>query len=194
MGKKLEWKSLNKELLLKTRIMDINTQSAVSPEGNVSTFIVLDAPDWAIIVPFLDKDQAYQEYGITEDCFLMVSQWRHGSESLSTEFPGGVVDKGEDPLIGAKRELLEETGYEAGEVIHLGSINPNPAIYKNTLHIYCAKHLKNTHTLNLDDDEFVSFKAVPVTEVKANMGKEPYVHALMATALMYYCQSEKSEI
>ncbi len=187
----LTWKTKNKELLLETRIMDVNTQVAVSPEGNESTFIVLDAPDWAIIVPLLHREQALLDFEIDEDCFLMVSQWRHGSECLSIEFPGGVVDKGEDPLKGAKRELVEETGYEAGDIFHLGSINPNPAIYKNNLHVYGAKNLQNTHKRNLDEDEFVSFHAIPVREVTENMGKPPYVHALMGTALMYFLQQKK---
>ncbi len=191
MSKNLTWTTKEKSLLLKTRIMDIHTQTSISPNGNTSQFIVLDAPDWAIIVPFLKRSDAKAQYNIDEDCFLMVTQWRHGSEELSIEFPGGVVDKGEEALEGAKRELLEETGYEAQEIVHLGSLNPNPAIYKNTLHVYAAKELRNTHSLHLDEDEFVSFQAIPVSEVKANMGKKPYVHALMATALLLYVQNEK---
>ncbi len=191
MSKNLTWTTKDKKHLYSTRIMEVNAQTAISPNGDESSFIVLDAPDWVIAVPFLDKKQAYIVHNIDEDCFLMVSQWRHGAEELSIEFPGGVVDKGEDPLKAAKRELLEETGYDASEIIHLGSINPNPAIYSNTLHIYGAKALSNTHTLDLDDDEFVSFQAIPVREVIQDMGKKPYCHSLMATALLFYLQNEE---
>ncbi len=188
----LIWNTTEKNIILQTRIMDVNEQKAVSPEGNESTFIVLDAPDWVITIPFLDKEQAQKEYGIPEDCFLMVTQWRHGNEQLSTEFPGGVVNENEPHQVGAKRELLEETGYDAGEIKHLGSINPNPAIFSNTLHVYSAKQLTNTKIRNLDEDEYVRFQAIPVREVKANMGKAPYTHALMGTALMYYIQNENN--
>ncbi len=189
--KKLAWKPTEKSLLLQTRILDVQSQKAISPEGNESTFIIFDAPDWVITVPFIHREQAKKEFGIDDDCFLMVCQWRHGSECISVEFPGGVIDKGEEPLIAAKREFVEETGYESEEIIHLGSLNPNPAIFSNTLHVYGVKNCINTHKRNLDDDEYVSFQAIPTKEVLANMGKKPYVHALMSTALLLFLQNKE---
>ncbi len=191
MNENIEWKTKKRELLLQTRIMSVNTQTSISPEGDESSFIILDAPNWVVCIATLDREQAKKDFNIDEECFLMVNQWRHGSEELSIEFPGGVIDSGEAPSTAAKRELLEETGYKAGALTHLGSVNPNPAIFSNTFHIYCAKDLENTHSLNLDDDEYVLSTAVPIREVCDNMGKKPYSHALMATALMLYVQNEK---
>ncbi len=191
MKENLTWITKEKTQIFNARIMEICNQSAISPDGEESHFIVVEAPDWVITIPVISADQAKKEYGIDEECFLMVSQWRHGSEELSIEFPGGVIERGEDPSIGAKRELREETGYAANDLIHLSSLNPNPAIFKNTLHIFLAKNLTNTHSLNLDHDEYVGFKAVPVREVITSMGKKPYTHALMSTALLLYIQNEK---
>ncbi len=188
--KNLIWDTKKRELLFETRILDVMSQVSTSPEGDESTFVVLDAPDWVITVATLNRQQSKDDFGIDEECFLMVRQWRHGSEEISIEFPGGVIDRGEDPLFAAKRELLEETGYKAGSISHLGSMSPNPAIFRNTLHVYFASELKNTHELNLDDDEYVSAMAIPVREVYKNMGKKPYIHALMGTALMYYMQKD----
>jgi 8-oxo-dGTP pyrophosphatase MutT (NUDIX family) len=122
------------------------------------------------------------------ESFLMVKQWRHGAEQLSVEFPGGVIDKGEDPAQAAARELLGETGYRADELTLGASISPNPAIMDNLCHIFFARNLINTYRLDLDDDEFVNTEAIPVTHVIKEMGRGLYIHALMSAALFFYIQ------
>lgn len=163
-------------------------QAAISPDGIENEYIVLDTFDWVITIPILDKNQAKDEYGIQEPCFLMVSQWRHGTKQLSTEFPGGVIDAGENPQDAAKRELLEETGYKSDNIIFLGTMSPNPAIFSNRVHFFAAKNLINTKQLDLDADEFVSTTAIPIAQVCAKMGQSPYTHALMGSALHLYTQ------
>ncbi len=171
----LTWEKKNKTLLLKTRIADITEVEYTSPEGKTSPFIVMDAPDWVITVPLL--------HTADEDFFLMVQQWRHGSSQISIEFPGGVINKGEKPEDGARRELLEETGYDAKKLIHLGSMSPNPAIMSNKIHFFAALDLINTKKQHLDDDEYVQFLLEPVKKIYGSMGEEPYIHALMCAAL-----------
>ena len=186
----LKWSPTQRKSLLKTRIMEVFAQESVSPEGTDSSFIVLDAPSWVITVAVLNKEQALADFNIDEECFLMVTQWRHGNEKLCTEFPGGVIDDGENPEVAAKRELLEETGYNANTITHLATVSPNPAIFSNSLHVYLARDLVNTKKLQLDHDEFVTATAIPVKEVIKNMGNSDYSHGLMATALMFYIQSQ----
>lgn len=172
----LIWKLKDKKAILKTRVFTVNEKTCISPEGNEGIYIVNDAPEWAIVIPEL------------EDSFLMVKQWRHGEDGLSIEFPGGVIDKGENPEEGIRRELLEETGTIAKELIHLGSLNPNPALFSNHVHIYCARNLEFTNTQNLDEDEFLNCIKIPKAEVFKKMGSKEYPHALMASALSLYFQ------
>ncbi len=167
----LNWSETEKSELLKTPVFTVNRTTSVSPEGKTAHFIVNDAPDWAIVIA---------EDG---DDFLMVKQWRHGENALSVEFPGGVVDNGETPEQAARRELLEETGFLASEFISLGSMNPNPALFRNHVHFFCARGLSKKDSQHLDKDEFVSFFKVPKIEVAKKMGSEEYPHALMAAAL-----------
>jgi 8-oxo-dGTP pyrophosphatase MutT (NUDIX family) len=109
---------------------------------------------------------------------------------LSLEFPGGVFEPGENAEEAAGRELLEETGYKAGKIRKLGEFSPNPAIMSNRVHIFLAEDLVDTGRQGLDADEFVEIETVDVDAVCEGMGKPPYVHALMGTALAMYLTRE----
>ena len=144
------------------------------------SFSVIEASDWAIIVPVLETPQGKQ--------FVMVRQWRHGSQCLSLEFPGGVFEPGENPKEAAARELQEETGYKPGKIRKLGELSPNPAIMSNKVHFFLAEDLIDTGSQRLDPDEFVDAELVGADTVLKNIGKVPYIHALMGTALALYLQ------
>lgn len=89
--------------------------------------IKIKAPDWVTII--VEKDNT----------FLVEKQFRYGSNSNIEEFPCGMVEKDEDPLDAAVRELEEETGYrlcDKNNVIKMGATNPNPAFMTNTMHYF----------------------------------------------------------
>jgi 8-oxo-dGTP pyrophosphatase MutT (NUDIX family) len=180
----LIWKEENRVELHKTGFLSLCSADCVSPLGVTRSFTVIDCPDWAIVVPVLDGPGGRK--------FLMVRQWRHGSQELSVEFPGGVLEKGEDPETGAGRELAEETAYKAGRLVKLGSMSPNPAIMSNRVHYFLAENLTPLPRQNLDEDEFVDVLTLDEKEVIANMGKAPYVHSLTAAALaLYLCGKDR---
>ena len=170
----LEWAEKEKGELLKTKVLTVNEITSVAPNGETGDYIVMDAPDWVIVIPELNGN------------FLMVKQWRHGNKSLSIEFPGGVINHGEAPEDAAKREMQEETGYSAGTLTYLGSANPNPALMRNHVHFFAAGDLIGTGIQHLDEDEFVEYMQIPIEEVYANIGSEVYPHALMMSALLAY--------
>jgi 8-oxo-dGTP pyrophosphatase MutT (NUDIX family) len=147
----------------------------------LKTFTVLDAPDWAIVIPVLETEGGRQ--------FVMVRQWRHGAGELSLEFPGGVFEKGENAETAAARELKEETGYSAGKIQKLGEFSPNPAIMSNRVHFFLATELSSPAGQQLDEDEYVEVETHTVEEVLGGMGKPPYIHALMGTAMALYLQN-----
>lgn len=178
MKEKLKWDETHSCELLKTRILTVTERESISPKGDSGKYIVMDAPDWVIVIPVLE-----------EPCrFIMVKQWRHGIKSLSTEFPGGVIDEGEEPSCAAERELLEETGYKAGTLEYLGSFSPNPAIMSNKVHCFTAKKLKRVAEQKLDNDEFVEYFEMTQEEVFQKMGSSDFSHALMVAALELFRQ------
>jgi 8-oxo-dGTP pyrophosphatase MutT (NUDIX family) len=174
----LIWKEQSRKARFKNRIFTIQDLVCVSPGGEEGTFSVMDCQDWAIVIPVLYTPAGKE--------FIMVRQWRHGSQALSLEFPGGVCEPGEAPEAAAMRELSEETAYTPGCLLKLGEMNPNPAIMTNRVHFFMAKDLRDTGKRNLDTDEYVDVEIVPADTVIRTMGKPPYVHSLMAAALMLY--------
>lgn len=179
----LKWEQKQKEILLKTCVFDVTSCHNCSVNGAAEgDYIILDARDWVIVIP---------EHN---DNFLMVKQWRHGINKLSIEFPGGVIDKGEDPKTAALRELQEETGYTAKKIVKLAEVNPNPALFSNKCHIFLAENLEKVGNQNLDSDEFINYMELSKNEVLEGMGTEQFPHALMGTALLRYISYRRPRI
>ncbi|MDR2070443.1 MAG: NUDIX hydrolase [Treponema sp.] len=183
----LIWNEKCRQERFKNRIFTIQERVCVSPHGEEGTFSVMDCPDWAIVIPLLDAPAGKEKAG---GFFVMVRQWRHGSRTLSLEFPGGVCEKGEAPEAAAARELSEETAYTPGRLLKLGAMSPNPAIMTNRVHFFLAEDLRDTGKRNLDADEYVDVEIVPAETVIRDMGKPPYIHSLMAAALMLYLRTK----
>lgn len=171
----LAWTVLEKRTIADCRVFTLTERVSESPEGRQARFSVLESRDWATVVPLLRRPDG--------DYFLMVRQYRHGLGEVCVEFPGGIVDPGETPLEAAGRELLEETGFHAGRMRLAGSLSPNPAILANHFHVFLADMLEGGGDQDLDEDEILDAFLVPVAEVRKSMGKPPYSHSLMVTAL-----------
>ncbi|MGP1438860.1 MAG: NUDIX hydrolase [Treponema sp.] len=180
MKKSIEWKPISNSVTYSTRVFEVQSIKSISPHGEEKTFISLKSPEWVIVVPIVKKNN--------EKYFVMVRQWRHGTSCVLQEFPGGVVNEGEALEIAAKRELEEETGYKAIKIEKLDSLFPNPAIMQNMCHIFFAECEEHEGEQHLDDDEYIEISLVPYKDVIMNMGKPPFQHALMSSAMFLYLQ------
>ncbi|QSH94246.1 NUDIX hydrolase [Treponema phagedenis] len=175
------WAPQGSKEICETRVFTVKEIESLSPKNEKKTFVSIFAPEWVIVIPRI-VDSTGTAY------FLMVTQWRHGSAALSTEFPGGVVDKGETPEQAGLRELLEETGKEAVHIEPLGILYPNPAIMQNRSHVFLADCGEKTVAKHLDLDEFLESEAFPVHEILKKLGQPPFDHALMCSAMFLYLQ------
>lgn len=137
------------------------------PNGKLLDATVMEYRSWANVVA-LTKDRKV----------VTVRQYRHGAKMDFLEFPGGIVEDGEDPFLGIQRELLEETGYQASRVVEVGTLYPNPALQTNRIFCYLAFDAELVAMQHLDDGEDIEVELVPLDELIALAKRGEFLHAL----------------
>lgn len=141
-------------------------------------FYALQAPDWINVIPVTPQGEV-----------VLVEQFRYGLLQPTLEIPGGMIDPGEEAGEAALRELREETGYEADEMVSLGRVSSNPAILTNFAHLFLAKGCRHVGGYNPDTDERINVHRVPRERFIA-MAREGTIHhcivmAAVARLLLY---------
>jgi ADP-ribose pyrophosphatase len=138
---------------------------------NHKVFSMIACPDWVNVMCLTADDR-----------LVLVRQFRPGAEAITLEIPGGVVDPGESPLEAARRELAEETGYEARRWFELGTTLPNPALQSNTCHHWLALDAEATAERHPDPDEAIGLVTCPLARVPELVRAGEISHALVLAA------------
>ena len=170
------WRRTDAERVQRCGIFSLDRVRFEPPEGGEARpFWVLDLPEWINVIALTADDHV-----------PMVRQYRFGIESLTLEIPGGMCDAEEDPLIAARRELLEETGYEADEWSELGWVHPNPPLQNNRCHTFLARGARRVGEPQPDIDERIEQVLVPLSEIPQKMADGEITHALVIAAFQLY--------
>lgn len=167
------WDILKSEVAYRCRIFSVQrNQSRSQQSGKEHDFYVLDLRDWVNIVPITADERV-----------VMVRQFRHGIGALTLEVPAGIIDDTDpSPAVAAARELREETGYIAKDVIPLGAVHPNPAIMNNTCHMFAAYGVDKFAEQELDHTEELTVETVPLVEIPAMIRSGAISNALTVVA------------
>lgn len=155
----------------------IKTNRCRSPRtGKEHDFYVIDFPNWVQILPITSDDQV-----------VMVRQYRHGCGRIFLELPGGLIDENDlSPHQTAKRELLEETGYCAENLILLTRIYPQPAVLNNKGLTYLARQVKKVAKPNLDAAEDIEVCLVKLQKIPEMIRGGEINHGQTVMALSLY--------
>jgi ADP-ribose pyrophosphatase len=139
--------------IYKGRIVDLRLETVTLPNQVTVTLEMVRHPGAAAIVP------VHQDGSVT-----LVHQYRYAADGYIWEIPAGKLDTGEDPLQCAARELQEEVGLRAGELVRLGVIFTAPGFCDERIHLFLARQLTATAP-RLDDDEVLSVSRIPLPQV-----------------------------
>ncbi len=169
----LRWERRAKRTLMSTRVLDLCGVTYFHPKRQIEKeFTCLSAPDWVNVVPLTKAGEV-----------VLVKQFRYGTNDFSLEVPGGVMEKGEDPVEAGVRELAEETGFGGGKATLLASVHPNPAIQENRCHLVLIEGAELLHALDWDPDEELETSLVPLEQALELARSGKITHSLCVCAL-----------
>lgn len=171
----MKWKVLESEYLFTEPWLTIRRDKCELPNGRIMpAFYVQEYPTWVCAFALTKESKV-----------VMIKQYRHGIQEISIEPPGGVVDKGEEPLTAIKREVMEETGYEFESYEFLGRVCANPSTGDNYLHMFLATGGKKTGEQKLDDTEDVEVVLYAMDELKQLLKENKIVQSLHVSCIFY---------
>lgn len=158
------------------RVFSLRTDRARSPRtGEEHDFFILESPPWVNVIPLTPEGEV-----------VLIRQYRHGVREVTLEIPGGLIEPGDSPEGAARRELREETGYQAREMISLGHVHPNPAIQNNRCYTFLAIDAYPAGDQQLDDKEDIEVILKPLAEIPRLIREGQITHSLVVTAFYRY--------
>lgn len=172
-----DWRRVEREVLFDHSLFDLTRRRLTAPDGpEERRALVIESRDWVNVIALTSG---------APPRVVLIRQFRYGTEKITLEIPGGIVEHGEDPADTARRELLEETGYTADRFHLLGQVEPNPAILDNRCTSWLAEGARRTERPSGDGDEEIEVIEVPLPEVRALIARGQIQHSLVVSAFHF---------
>jgi len=175
-----KWEVRGTEKVFENRIFTVTSKNCFHPDKKVSwDFHVVDTFNWVNVIGLTDSDE-----------FVLVKQHRLGTDELSIETPGGVIEPGEEAEACALREFTEESGYTGRSIHLLKSLQVNPAIMGNRISFYFIDGCVKSRAQKLDEAEEIEVLTVPARELVEMVRNGVISHSIVITGLGLYFLSE----
>lgn len=171
------WEKIGSEPAGNFRIFTIRSDRKISPRTHKPhDFYVIDCVNWVNVIAVTPNQE-----------LVMVEQYRHGSNTVELEIPGGMMDAEDaSPIATGVRELREETGYQGEQARVIGEIFPNPAIMSNVCYTLLVENCTCCHEVQFDHGEDLITRLVPVAEVPGLVAAGKIKHSLVVVAFYHY--------
>ena len=178
------WSTRSSDVVYETPVFSLRRLRKQRPHAPIKDhdFYIIDAADWVNVIPITAQGEV-----------VFIEHYRHGTDEVSLEVPGGMMDPEDaSPRVAAAREMLEETGYDASELIELGMVHPNPALQPNRCFTYLAKDAFRAAPPRPEDTEDISVVTYPRSEVEELLQSGRITHALVVAAFAWLFDYEKN--
>ncbi len=169
------WQLLATREGFSNRWLHVTLDTARLPDGNVYDYTTIRRHKAGAAVALLNP----------QGQLLLEQEYRLPVDQVIWQLPGGLVDPGEDPAAGMRRELAEETGLLAGELRHLGVIWNNAAASDGCCHIYLCRDFRATGATRPDQAEFITWGWYDLAWVKARVADGVIRDRVVVCALAY---------
>ncbi len=170
---------MNEKLIHQNHIFSLYEEMwAPGSDAPLRPFYRISSGVWINIIPVTSADEA-----------VMVRQYRHGADVETLEIPGGMMDDDDkSPAAAARREMMEETGYDTEkEIIQIGSVNPNPALFDNRVYTFLAKDVRKVSEPVPDPWEALTgVELIPLQSIPEMIRAGQIDHSLVISAFYFY--------
>ena len=148
---------LSSKIAYSFKYLSMVEEQLVLPTGQTTNHMTVQHPGAIVILPITDEGH-----------ILFIRQYRHSIGDMLLELPAGALNHGENPLESAQRELQEETGFAARDIVSLGIAFPVPGFCSEVQHFFVARGLFESR-LPADDDEQIELAPMTVADVEAHI-------------------------
>jgi ADP-ribose pyrophosphatase len=162
------------------KVFELIRENITLENGTTTDVEFIEHPGATAIIPFVDETR-----------IVLLKQYRHALKKYIWEIPAGTLDPQEDIISCAKRELIEETGFSAGQWQKLGEITPLPGYSDERIHIFLARELQPANR-KLDPDEIIQTQEVSLYQALAMIGDGKIQDAKSIAGLFMASQLSKS--
>ena len=173
----MNWNTVRSGLPHDFRIFQVRTETKQSAtSGVIHDFVVIDSVNWVNTVALTPDNR-----------IVMVEQFRHGTNAVELEIPGGLIDAGDSSaIVAGERELREETGYSGKPAQLLATTSPNPAIMSNQCHTVLVQNCSKLHDTAFDHTEELVTHLIPVEEINRLVASGRIHHSIVLVALYHF--------
>lgn len=177
------WEILNSEYLIYNKWLKVRKDHVRIPTGvEMNDYYVLEYPDWVTIIAITEEGK-----------FVMERQYRHGIQQTCYELCGGTIEKGENAMVAAQRELKEETGYEGGEWKLFTITAQNPAAMTNMCYTFLATGVKQTTVQHLERTEDIDVCEMDEDELLSVMQSSKIIQGNMLSPLWQWMYNKNKK-